>query len=270
MCAKRSAPFRAKVEDCNMRGFIDLHCHWVHGIDDGARTADEGADILVALHAIGFSTVVATPHTRPGMFENDATGLQAAYASTLEHVRLAARGPLPSVLLASEHFFDDIVFSRIRSGVALPYPPLPGQAAKKVRPILVELPPRAFPPQIQARFFDLRRAGCSAVLAHPERYQPVWEDDRCLDPLIDAGAALLLDVCALVGKYGQRSQRSAEKLLDEGAYSAACSDAHRPEDAEVTARAMQRLTELSGPDEVDRLFRIGPTKILEGRGAPLL
>ena len=46
-----------------MRGFIDLHCHWVHGIDDGARTADEGADILVALHAIGFSTVVATPHT---------------------------------------------------------------------------------------------------------------------------------------------------------------------------------------------------------------
>lgn len=252
-----------------MPSFVDLHCHWVPGIDDGARDATEGAAMLVALRAIGFGTVYATPHTRPGMFENDAAGLRGAYEASLEHVRSAARGPLPETFLASEHFFDEIVFSRIREGNVLSYPPLPGRPRKKVRPILVELPPRAFPAQLSARFFDLRRAGFSPVLAHPERYHPVWDDDRCLDPLIDAGAALLLDVCAVVGKYGRTPQRSAEKLLAEGAYSAACSDAHRPDDVEVTARAIERLRELVGAAEVDRLLQKGPEKILEGRGAPL-
>lgn len=252
-----------------MKGFIDLHCHWVPGIDDGARTPEEGAEMLVGLHAVGFSTVFATPHTRPGMFENDAQGLRQAYEATVAAVRASARGPLPEVHLASEHFFDDVVYARIREGKALPYPPLDGRPSKRVRPILVELPPRAFPAQLSARFFDLRRAGCSAVLAHPERYHPVWDDDRCLDALIDAGAALLLDVCAVVGKYGKAPQKSAEKLLDEGAYAAACSDAHRPEDAEVTARAIERLAELVGEAEVERLLRAGPEKLLEGRGAPI-
>jgi len=250
-----------------MRGFIDLHCHWIPGIDDGARTVDEGVAMLERLHAAGFDTVVATPHTRPGMFENDATGLRNAFEAAVPAIRAAARGALPSLTLASEHFFDDVVYARLREGHVLPYPPLPGRPYKRVRPILIELSPRAFPPQLQARFFDFRKAGLSAVLAHPERYQPVWDDDRCLDALIDAGAQLLLDVCALVGKYGSKPQRIAEKLLDEGAYSAACSDAHRPEDVEVTERAIERLAAIGGPDEVDRMLRRGPTTILDGRGA---
>ncbi len=139
----------------------------------------------------------------------------------------------------------------------------------RVRPILIEFPPDAFPAQAQARLFDLRRANLTAVLAHPVRYKPVWDDDACLDPIIDAGAALLLDICSLVGKYGRASQRAAEKLVDEGAYEAACSDAHRPEDAEVTARAIERLAALAGQREVRRLLIDGPTKVLRGRGAPL-
>ena len=47
-----------------MRGFIDLHCHWIPGIDDGARTVDEGVAMLERLHAAGFDTVVATPHLK--------------------------------------------------------------------------------------------------------------------------------------------------------------------------------------------------------------
>ncbi len=254
-----------------MQGFIDLHSHWVIGVDDGARTTEESAQILQGLRQAGFATVVATPHTRPGMFENDADGLRAAYARTVEALEGARReGTLPEVMLASEHYFDDLVFARMRGGGAIPYPPLPGRPAQRVRPILVEFPPNAFPTHVQARFFDLRRAGLSAVLAHPERYQPVWDDDRCLDALIDAGAALLLDVCALVGKYGRAPQRAAEKLVGEGAYEAACSDAHRPEDPEATARAIERLRELAGAAEVTRLLRDGPQKILQGRGAPLV
>ena len=29
-----------------MAGFIDLHCHWVAAIDDGARTFEQGLEML--------------------------------------------------------------------------------------------------------------------------------------------------------------------------------------------------------------------------------
>ena len=42
-------------------------------IDDGARTPEDGLAMLRGCSSAGFSTVVATPHMRPGMFDNDTT-----------------------------------------------------------------------------------------------------------------------------------------------------------------------------------------------------
>jgi protein-tyrosine phosphatase len=232
-----------------MRGFVDLHCHWIAAIDDGARTADEGLRMLQKLFEIGFDVVVATPHMRPGMFDNDRAALERAFGA-MQQTLSAAPSPLPAVHLASEHFFDDVVFARLMRGDALPYP-----GGKSV---LVEFGATAFPLRVQHRMFDLRRAGLSPVLAHPERYEPVWRDDTCLDPLLDAGARLLLDVCALVGKYGRAPQRAAEKLLEDDAYDAACSDAHRPHDVDEAAGAIDRLVSLVGEPEAMRLLGDGP------------
>lgn len=235
-----------------MAGFIDLHCHWVAGIDDGARTREQGLDMLRRLQNAGFSKVVATPHMRPGMFDNDKPALERAYAAMLEDMPAG----LPEVALASEHFFDDVVFARLKSGAGVPYP-----GGKSV---LIELNVQQFPIALPARLLDLRRAGLKPVVAHPERYQPAWKDTEAMQPILDTGACLLLDVCALVGKYGDAPKRTAEKLLDEDAYEAACSDAHRAEDADVTARAIGRLRALVGEDETDRLMRRGPESILRG------
>lgn len=232
---------------------MDLHCHWVAGIDDGVRTAADGLRLLDGLRSLGFGVVVATPHMRPGMFDNDQAALQHAYHATLDALR---DHPLPEVHLASEHFFDDVVYERLMHDAGLPYPG--GKA------VLVELPPLAMPARIDARLFDLRCKGLLPVIAHPERYRPVWRDSRCLDPLLDAGACLLLDVCSLVGKYGRAAQGAAEALLEDGAYAAACSDAHRPEDVERVARALDRLRELAGVQEAERLLRDGPAGILRG------
>ncbi|HSO35488.1 MAG TPA: CpsB/CapC family capsule biosynthesis tyrosine phosphatase [Labilithrix sp.] len=244
-----------------MRGFVDLHCHWIAGIDDGARTPEASVAMLRGLKRAGFDTVMATPHMRPGMFDNDRAALQTAFEGM--HGHLAGQPDLPAVLLASEHFFDEVVFTRLVQGEGLPYPDLaPAGTTTRKRGVLVELPPQAFPAKIERRFFDLSRAGLRPVLAHPERYQPVWKDDRCLDPLLDAGACLLLDVCALVGKYGRAAQKAAEKLLDDQAYEAACSDAHRPEDADVTADAIAVLEKVVGVAEAERLLGAGPRGIL--------
>jgi protein-tyrosine phosphatase len=172
------------------------------------------------------------------------------------------------VHLASEHFFDDVVFGRLVRGEALPYggPRRIDPVAPRLAAVLVEFGAGAFPLGAANRFFDLRRAGLVPVLAHPERYDPVWKDDACLDPLLDAGAHLLLDVCALTGKYGRAPQRAAEKLLEEDAYEAACSDAHKPADVDIVARAIDRLEALAGPEEARRLLSDGPRAILMAAG----
>lgn len=257
-----------------MSGFFDLHCHWVANIDDGVRSDADGVALLQGLARLGFSTVVATPHMRPGMFDNDRAALEQAFARM--HEALALAPGVPEVHLASEHFFDDIVFDRLVKGEGLPYPRLDGGCshggssisgpptapAPAKHSVLIELHPQQFPARLQSRLFDLGRAGLRPVIAHPERYQPVWRDDACLDPLLDAGAALLLDLCALVGKYGRAAQRAAEKLLDDDAYEAACTDAHRPADVDEVANAIERLRKMAGAEETTRLLRDGPRALL--------
>ncbi|HEX5101626.1 MAG TPA: CpsB/CapC family capsule biosynthesis tyrosine phosphatase [Polyangiaceae bacterium] len=238
-----------------MRGFVDLHCHFVAGIDDGAPSAGEGIAMLRALAQAGFERVVATPHMRPGMFENTREELTAAFERM--QPLLAAETGLPEVGLSSEHYFDDIVYQRLLSGEGLPYPG--GRAA------LLEFYGVDFPPVVVERLFDLRRRGIRPVIAHPERYRYVWKNPDALERLVESGVATLLDAAALVGKYGREPQRCAEMLLERELYHAACSDAHRTADVAEVAQGIRRIAELYGDEEVEFLLSDGPRQILEGK-----
>jgi len=237
-----------------MSGFIDLHCHYVPGIDDGASSVQDGIAMLRGLYGLGFARVTATPHTRPGMFDNTAATIGAAFTQFENSV--PTNEPLPELALSSEHYFDEVVFQRLLKGEGLPYPG--GKA------VLLEFYQIDFPPMIQHRLFDLRTRGLLPVIAHPERYQCLWRDPQILENLVDSGSAALLDIASLVGKYGRKTQECAEVLLERGLYHAACSDAHRPSDVEEVARGIDRLRTLYGPEEVTFMFREGPEQLLAG------
>lgn len=241
-------------------GFIDLHSHWVAGIDDGVKTPEEGRALLVALKSAGFERVVATPHMRPGMFDNSRDLITEAFERTTRAIGATAQGTkeLPAIGLGSEHFFDDLTFTRLIEGKGLPYPG--GKA------VLVELNTGSFPARLAQRLQDLRRqTGLVPVLAHPERYEPVWKDIHVLEPILDVGTVLLLDVAALDGKYGKAPRKAAVTLLEEGYYYAACSDAHKAADVESVKEGIEALFESQGQEEATFLLRDGPLEILEGR-----
>ncbi len=237
-----------------MSGFVDLHCHYVPGIDDGARSLEDGLEMLRALGRLGFSRVHATPHTRPGMFDNDRASIRAAFAQF--HGSLPAGEALPELALSSEHYFDDVVFQRLMAGQGLPFP---GEKA-----VLLEFYEIDFPPMVLHRLHDLRQRGLLPVIAHPERYQCFWRSPELLDRVVDAGCTALLDVAALVGKYGRKTQACAEELLERGLYHAACSDAHRPADVAEVARGIERLRDMYGDEEVEFLLGEGPRSLLDG------
>jgi protein-tyrosine phosphatase len=238
----------------SLSGLCDLHCHYVPNVDDGVRSAADGLALCRSLKQIGYSTVIATPHMRSGMFDNDKPGLVAAF----ERYALAARDEpdLPELGLAAEHYFDDTFVQRLGNDQNLPYPG--GHAA------LVEFSPEQVPIGADEVFFRMQVRGVRPVIAHPERYAPIWQSDQPLTRLVALGALALLDVMSLVGKYGKKPQQTAERLLKAGCYYAACSDSHKPADVEQVARGIERLIALRGQDEARRLLAEHPRRILSG------
>ena len=211
--------------------------------------------MLSALRGAGFDTVMATPHMRPGMFDNTRADLSAAFDRMTPVIESV--GSLPAVHLASEHYFDDEVYKRLLAGDGLPYP--------GGRAVLIEFYGADFPKVVIDRLIDLKNRGILPVIAHPERYRCLWRSPEILEGMVDAGLATLLDVAAVVGKYGREPQRCAEDLLERGLYHAACSDAHRAADVEAVTRGMRRIEALYGDEEVEFLFRSGPNELLAGR-----
>lgn len=246
-----------------MSGWVDLHCHYVPGVDDGVRTLDESQRVLTGLASLGWERVVATPHIRTAMFENRAPGLRRAFddlAAILQGEGVPGAGSIPALGLSAEHYCDDVFWDLFVRGEALPYPG--GHAA------LIEFHYESWPRNVERRLFEMQVRGLRPVIAHPERYGALSRSTDPLDPLLDVGALTLLDLMSLEGKYGERSRRAAERMLEEGAYDAACTDTHRPEDVAIVARAIERLRALVGREEAELLLGEHPRQILEGRYDP--
>lgn len=238
----------------SLTSLCDLHCHYVPSVDDGVRSYEDGVALCRRLAEVGYSTVLATPHMRPGMFDNHKPQLTAAF----EAFRVAAAGEtgLPELGLAAEHFLDDAFMDKLGRDETLPYPG--GHAA------LIEFPTDRFPLGLDECLFRMRVRGLRPVIAHPERYTPLWTSNLPLEHLLERGAVALLDTMSLVGKYGRKSKAAAERMLEVGMYYAACSDSHKPADVDTLVEAIARLVELAGEDGAQELLGDHPRQILAG------
>jgi protein-tyrosine phosphatase len=237
-----------------MDGFVDLHCHYIPAIDDGVRTHEEGVQLCQALKRLGYDAVAATPHIRSGMFENRKPDLVRRFE---EFAAQSHDAPdMPELLLGAEHFCDDVFWQLFETNQALPY--AGGKAA------LIEFPPEHLPLGIDTRVFRMLVRGVRPVIAHPERYPALFSSSAQLARLIELGAVALLDLMSLTGKYGRKPRRTAERMLEEELYYAACSDSHRPADVEIVAEAIERLRELRGGAYAERMLGQHPRNILAG------
>jgi protein-tyrosine phosphatase len=237
-----------------MSGYVDLHCHYIPAVDDGVRTFEDGVALCQGLASLGYERVVATPHIRTAMFDNRRDGLESAFKQFGEQA--SAQQNMPELGLGAEHYFDDVFWDLFLSEQALPYPG--GHAA------LIEFPSESIPMRVEDRFFEMNIKGVRPVLAHPERYPSLFKRTTPIDGLLEVGALPQLDLMSLIGRYGRRPRKTAERMLDEGVYYLACSDSHRPADVEQVGEAIERLRKLVGKDEARELLSDNPKSILDG------
>jgi protein-tyrosine phosphatase len=234
-------------------GFIDLHSHVLPGLDDGSPDPDTSMTMLRGLASIGFEHVVATPHQKAGQFMPSADAISGAHADT----RAALSGAsVPLTLsLAAENMWDSVFFERSRSGSI---PSYDGGLA-----FLVELPVNQLPVGLFDHMFEFQLAGKLPVLAHPERYAPLWKDDEAVDKL-RASCALVVDLGAVAGYHGRKPAKMARRLLTDGIAHAAASDAHTPNDIRVAAEGIAWIRKKLGDAAVTRLLDEAPRRILAG------
>jgi protein-tyrosine phosphatase len=237
-------------------GFFDLHSHVLAGLDDGAPDADTSLRMLRALADIGFDTVVATPHQKLGQFLPDLGAIRLRFAST--QATIAAAGLAISLRLAAENMWDAVFFERASAAPARVPSYDDGPAFLFELPLAVPLPTGLF-----EQLFRLRLRGHLPVVAHPERYAPLWDDPDALAQLGQT-AALVVDLGALAGHHGRQQAKFARRVVAEGLVHAVASDAHTPNDVRIAAEGIAWIRKKLGDRAVTRLLDDNPRRIAAG------
>lgn len=217
---------------------IDLHCHFLPGIDDGASTIEDS--IALAEHAVnsGITHCVVTPHLHLGRYDNYREIIQDVFRdfkSALEESGI----PLLLDFAAEVRICPEII-----SMVSQDKIPFLG-SFEGCDVILLEMPHNQIPPGTDNMIRWLVNHNIRPMIAHPERNKEIMAEPLKVNQLVNAGALLQLTAGAVVGEFGSRCQVTAEYMLSRKMATILASDAHnvkhRPPELEPGRRYVEKL-----------------------------
>lgn len=197
---------------------IDIHCHILPDVDDGA--INESAAIEMARRAVaeGITQIVATPHHRKGRWRNDREKIMYRVAQLNEQLNQQL---IPLKILSGQEIR---VFGEMGNPERLRRELMTFNDSHRY--ILVELPTRYIPPFAAQLFFHLQLNGITPVIAHPERNDVFVEHPYKLWQLINEGALAQITAASLIGKNGRKTQKRSFQFLENGLAHFIASDAH--------------------------------------------
>ncbi len=233
-----------------MDGFVDLHTHVLHGLDDGAKTRDDSLEMLRIAEANGTTDLVATPHANS----------RFTFDPALIDRRIAELAPHTGVRLHRGCDFH-LHVSNIEDALANP-----GKYTIDHGPyLLVELPATVVPSGTDRILMQLLDAGMLPIVTHPERNGHLQRHTGDLVRWIGLGCAVQVTAASLTGLFGRAARASAHALVKAGLAHFVASDAH---DAEVRTPSLREayacLIDLFEEDRVRALFVENPRAVLEG------
>lgn len=200
---------------------IDLHCHLLPGVDDGAPDLETALEMAQLLVRAGFSEVAASPHFGEGPGGDVAVERAAETRALLQGAIEKAGIPL-GLLPNAEHYVSPALFERAAAGLLTPI-------GGRGRWLLVELPwERIAQPEVV--LFRLQAKGWKLLLAHPERYG--YMEPAALRGLVERGVRMQLEIGSFIGAFGDRAARRAEDLMARGHAHVLATDLHRPKQGE--------------------------------------
>ena len=231
---------------------IDLHCHILPELDDGAIDLADSVEMARVAEADGIRLVCATPHIHP---DHEVSPHELEGRAHMVNTELERQGVAVRVLPAgeiSEPMLDE-----------LPDETLERVALGEGRWLLIEPRPGPLSQHLEDAVLRLEERGFQSVIAHPERHPGDGFQDR-LGALVEMGA-LVQATAALVAE-GPASDYLLE-LAAQGLIHLVASDAHSSHGGRPL-RLSDGLTRLAEVDLVrphlDWVAIAGPAAILAG------
>ena len=191
---------------------IDLHCHILPGLDDGARQPEEALRMACLAVESGVSGVAATPHCADGGAQVVLAAVQALRGALRE-----TRIPL-QVYPGMEIFGTPDTARLLRAGQLL--------TLNGSRYPLIEFSFDGEGEEETRILAQVLEAGFVPVVAHPERYLWVRQAPELLNLWTSMGCLLQVNKGSLLGRFGEGPRQMAMEMTARGFTTAVGSDAH--------------------------------------------
>ena len=203
---------------------VDIHSHIIPGVDDGAQTMDEAAELIALDREEGMSVIFATPHYGiENGYAPEKSLVQSRFQELLEKRSLwQGSYPFTSLYTGTEWYCSDEIVQRILRKEAFPM----GLSDWYMVEFL-EWGQLTEPADIMLnRLGRMRQAGISTILAHPERYQAIREDRDLAKRICDLGVLLQINVYDLVLNHKESVRELTQWMVREKLVSFIGSDMH--------------------------------------------
>lgn len=197
---------------------IDIHCHIMPGIDDGASNVSASISMAEVAFQSGTKSIIATPHCNtPHGHRNYWSDETNSLLETLRH-ELKSRHIPVDIYKGQEVFLAGDFMELIRQKKLI--------TLNDSRYILVEFSMKESFTQAIDMLQQLISEGYVPVVAHPERYGFVSEDIDTIRMIKDAGALIQINKGSLKGSFGHNALKVSHKIISKRQADFIASDAH--------------------------------------------
>lgn len=195
---------------------IDLHCHILPGVDDGAKDVSQSIEMAKAAEKEGITAIIATPHHMNGTYKNEKAAVE--YDVDILNTQLQQAGIGVDIYAGQEVRLYGELLQDYENNKLL--------TVNHSTHMLVEFPSSSIPAFAEQLLFDMQLKGITPIIVHPERNAAIAEDPDRLYKLIKNGALSQVTAASVNGKFGKKIKALSMQLIEADLTHFIATDAH--------------------------------------------
>lgn len=239
-----------------MNNIVDMHCHILPELDDGAKNDGEAYQMLRMAYDEGIRVIVATPHHH----ERRGMCTPGQYRRALAKVRKMAReiDERFYIMPGMEIYFSQDVIKKLEHKKV--------QTMGESNYVLVEFSPNDEFRYIQQALQQIQMKGFYPIIAHIERYRCFHDHMDDVEYLIEMGAYVQVNAGSIVGASGRTTKKFVKELLEQHLIHFVGTDAHSSGSRSPMIRKSADFVEKKyGEGYAREIFRANGLKVLKNK-----